>query len=259
MLERMRPEPAWQRKATDEKQLCGVSDMALKRWRRLTILVLSAIALCNDLQAAQPPADEKERQRIARWEPQIAEYEAQDAKQAPPQEANLFVGSSSIRLWKLGDSFGDLPVINRGFGGSQLADSVHYADRLILKHRPKVVVVYAGDNDLAGGKSPETVAADFRALVAKIHAALPETRIAYIGVKPSLKRWNLIESVRKTNALIAEQCQMNPRLVFVDIDKPMLNDEGKPRPELYKTDGLHLTPEGYAVWTELVRPHLIPQ
>jgi lysophospholipase L1-like esterase len=119
--------------------------------------------------------------------------------------------------------------------------------------------VYAGDNDLAGGKSPETVAADFRALVAKIHAALPETRIAYIGVKPSLKRWNLIESVRKTNALIAEQCQMNPRLVFVDIDKPMLNDEGKPRPELYKTDGLHLTPEGYAVWTELVRPHLIPQ
>ena len=206
--------------------------------------------------AADPTADAKEQQRIAKWEPQIAEFEAQDMKQPPPREAVLFVGSSSIRLWKLSDSFGKLPVINRGFGGSQLADSVHYAERLIIKHQPKVVVVYAGDNDLAGGKTPEKVAADFQALVAKVHAALPETRIVYIGVKPSLKRWNLIDQVRQTNALIARQCRQSERLSFVDVDKPMLNEEGKPRPELYQKDGLHLTPAGYAVWTSLVQPHL---
>jgi lysophospholipase L1-like esterase len=168
----------------------------------------------------------------------------------------LFVGSSSIRLWKLADSFGELPVINRGFGGSQLADSVHYAERLILKQRPKVVVVYAGDNDLAGGKSPATVAADFRALVKKIHQSLPDTRIVYIGVKPSLKRWNLIDQVRKTNQLIADQCRAGDRLTFVDVDAPMLGKDGKPRPELYQKDGLHLTAEGYALWTSLVKPLL---
>lgn len=192
----------------------------------------------------------------ARWEKAIADYEAQDRQQAPPQGGAVFVGSSSIRLWKLDRSFPNLPAVNRGFGGSELADSVHFADRLITPHRPRAVVVYAGDNDLSRGVSPEKVADDYRRLAETIRRDLPEARIVYIGIKPSLKRWALIEKVRQANALIREATEADDRQAFVDVDAPMLGDDGQPRPELFAADGLHLSEQGYALWTKLVRPHL---
>ncbi len=191
-----------------------------------------------------------------RWESDIAAYEAMDRKSPPMQDGIVFIGSSSVRLWDVRKSFPDLPVVNRGFGGSQLADSVRYADRILIPYRPKTVVLYAGDNDLAAGKSPEQVLADYKAFVAKVHGALPDTRIVYVAVKPSPKRWALIEKVRETNRLIRAAAEQDPRQVFVDVEKPMLTAEGQPRAELFRADELHLNDEGYKLWTELVRPHL---
>lgn len=199
---------------------------------------------------------QESQKKESRWESQIRAFEAKDQKQAPPQGGIVFVGSSSIRLWNLPKSFPDLPVTNRGFGGSQLADSVQFAERIVLPYRPKVVVVYAGDNDLASGKSPEQVAADFRALVEKVRKALPKTRVVYIAIKPSLARWKLIETIRKANDLISESSKKDSRVILVDVEKEMLGADGRPRPELFKPDGLHLNDEGYAVWARLVRPHL---
>jgi hypothetical protein len=113
-----------------------------------------------------------------RWENEIQAFERQDAKHRPPDNSVLFVGSSSIRLWKLEESFPHLDAINRGFGGLQLADSVHFAERIAVAYRPRLVVLYAGDNDLAAGKKPQQVLADFKQFAAKVKAALPETRIA---------------------------------------------------------------------------------
>src|SRR5262245_12586451 len=135
----------------------------------------------------QKPADGAER--FARWEKAIAAFEEQDRKQPPPRNAYLFAGSSSIRLWNLPRSFPDLEVINRGFGGSQIADTVHFAPRIILKHQPRMVLLYAGDNDLAAGRTPEQVLADFKALVQVVHKELPKTRVAFLSIKPSLARW----------------------------------------------------------------------
>jgi len=191
-----------------------------------------------------------------RWESDIAAYEAMDRKSPPVQDGIVFIGSSSVRLWDVRKSFPDLPVVNRGFGGSQLADSVRYADRILIPYRPKTVVLYAGDNDLAAGKSPEQVLADYKAFAAKVHGALPDTRIVYVAVKPSPKRWALIEKIRETNRLIRAAAEQDPRQVFVDVEKPMLTAEGQPRAELYRPDELHLNEEGYKLWTELVRPHL---
>lgn len=191
-----------------------------------------------------------------RWESDIAAYEAMDRKSPPVQDGIVFIGSSSVRLWDVRKSFPDLPVVNRGFGGSQLADSVRYADRILIPYRPKTVVLYAGDNDLAAGKSPEQVLADYKAFAAKVHGALPDTRIVYVAVKPSPKRWALIEKIRETNRLIRAAAEQDPRQVFVDVEKPMLTAEGQPRAELYRPDELHLNDEGYKLWTELVRPHL---
>lgn len=191
-----------------------------------------------------------------RWESDIAAYEAMDRKSPPVQDGIVFIGSSSVRLWDVRKSFPDLPVVNRGFGGSQLADSVRYADRILIPYRPKTVVLYAGDNDLAAGKSPEQVLADYKAFAVKVHDALPDTRIVYVAVKPSPKRWALIEKIRETNRLIRAAAEQDPRQVFVDVEKPMLTAEGQPRAELYRADELHLNEEGYKLWTELVRPHL---
>ena len=214
---------------------------------RIAAVVLACLALCG----AGAKAAEQDR-----WEADIQAFEAADRDQAPPQDGIVFIGSSSIRMWKLGDYFAELPVVNRGFGGSQLADSVRYADRILLPYKPRVVVLYAGDNDINAGKSPEEVRDDFREFASKVHDALPKTRIVYIAIKPSIARWQLVETMRRANGLIRDVIEKDPRLEYLDIDGPMLGSDGKPRPELFLDDGLHLTPAGYEIWAGLLRPHL---
>ncbi len=193
-----------------------------------------------------------------KWTAAIDALVKNDATTPPPRDAVVFVGSSSIVKWKsLAEDFPGIKTINRGFGGSELADSVFYVERIALPYQPRVVVVYAGDNDLKAGKSPETVAADFQAFRTKIHAALPATRIVFIGIKPSPSRWDIRGKALKANALIAADCAADKkRLTFVDVWQPMLGPNGEPRPELYVADKLHMTPAGYAVWKPLVAPTL---
>ena len=187
-----------------------------------------------------------------KWADAISAFEKLDAEQSPPKDAILFVGSSSIRFWDLKASFPELDAINRGFGGSQMADSVFYVQQLVLKHDPKSVVVYAGDNDIAKGKSPERVFADFAEFVAILSKELPSTQIHYIAVKPSIKRWNLIDKIRFTNQLIEAYCKTHERLHFVDISSGMLMEDGKPNPDMFVKDGLHLNKLGYESWTKKV-------
>ena len=226
---------------------------------RLLAAVLAA-AVCSSSALAQSPQPKfqpkKPEKQQNRWEPRIRAFEAQDKKRPPPEEGILFVGSSSIVGWNLKKCFPDLPALNRGFGGSQVADSVHFAGRIVLPYRPRVIVLYAGDNDVAAGKKPQQVLADYRAFVNKVHAALPKTRIVFVAIKPSLRRWHLVDKMREANRLIRAAAEKDPRLVFVDVDGPMTGADGKPRPELFRKDGLHLNAEGYKLWSDLVRPHL---
>jgi lysophospholipase L1-like esterase len=221
-------------------------------WRRGK-LVAGLIALAA-LIAARGQAAEKPHA----FEQAIQTFEAQDLQTPPPERPILFVGGSSIRLWNLAKWFPNLPVLNRGFGGSQIADSVYFADRIVIKYRPSVIVFYAGDNDLAGGKSPEQVASDFREFVAKVRPALPDTRIIYIAIKPSPARWNQIDRARTANGLIATFAKSDPLVTFIDVEKPMLDSEGNPRSELFVADKLHLNATGYDLWTSLLLPHLKP-
>lgn len=198
---------------------------------------------------AQAAAEDK-------WAAAMQAFAAQDAEAPPARGGIVFVGSSSIRLWNLGTAFPGQPVINRGFGGSQIIDAVRHVDLLVLKHAPKTVVLYAGDNDLAAGKTPAQVLADFKAFVAKVHGALPQARIAFVGIKPSLARWKIVDKVREANRLVRAACDADDRLGFIDVDGPMLGYDGKPRADLFVADGLHLSPKGYALWTTLTRPFI---
>lgn len=214
---------------------------------RITALLCSGILLAHFAKGpAAEPGD--------RWEEEFRRFAEQDQATPPATGGVLFVGSSSIRRWNLAESFPDEKFLNRGFGGSQLADSVQAVDRIILPYRPAVVVVYAGDNDIAAGKSPELVADDFKALVKAIHTGLPTARIIYISIKPSTARWKLVDNIRAANTLIHRHCLHDSRLAFVDLFPSMLGEDGLPRGELLVQDGLHLSPAGYALWTSLVKP-----
>lgn len=193
-----------------------------------------------------------------RWEKDIQAFEEQDRKQPPAKGGIVFVGSSSIRKWDLDASFPGLDALNRGFGGSQFADAVYYAERIIIPYQPRIAVIYDGDNDLASGKSPEWVAADFEALVRKLRFALPKTRLVVLSIKASMSRWNLREAMQQTNALMAGIAKTQPDVVFVDADTPLRGANGEPNPAYFESDRLHLNGEGYAVWAKLISPLLPP-
>lgn len=193
------------------------------------------------------------------WKAEIDKLTAGDASHPPAPGGIVFVGSSSIRLWStLAEDFPGLPVINRGFGGSELADSVFYEDRLVLAYRPRTVVLFAGTNDLWAGKTPEAVQADFQAFHAKLRAALPETRLIYLSITLSPSRARVHDAMRTANRLIAAECAKDPRCTFVDVNTPMAGSNGLPPPELFRDDQLHLKPAGYAIWTKVLAPHLQP-
>ena len=214
------------------------------------LLAFLAMATRSIGAPATAPAD--------RFEKEIAAFEAADRTQPPPKDAVLFIGSSSIRLWKsLAADFPNIAVINRGFGGSQIADSTRYADRIVIPYHPRRVVFYAGDNDLAVGKPPETLLADFEAFVTKVHSELPDVPISYISIKPSPLRWKLVDKMRKANALIEAYIKSGKNLDYIDVFTPMLGPDGQPRPELYRPDHLHMVAKGYELWTSIIAPRLV--
>ncbi len=191
-----------------------------------------------------------------RWASAMAAFEEADRTSPPPQGGVVFTGSSSIRRWDLETSFPGRGYINRGFGGSQISDAIRHIEVLVLKHKPRLVVLYSGDNDIQFGKTAETVFDDVKTFTGKIHAAVPETRIAVISVKPSIARWDKVEEVRKANAMIRNWAMTTDYVGFVDIDGPVLGWDGKPNPDLLIEDGLHMTPAGYEIWAAVLEPFL---
>jgi hypothetical protein len=228
------------------------------RWKIAVGGVASLVLLAGLSVVAYPAYYAWRAQDPAFFADEIAAFAEADAASPPPDAPIVFVGSSSIRLWcTLAADMAPLPVLNRGFGGSQLPHLIHYADETVARYLPRAVVVYAGDNDLDArtGKTAEVVARDFAALVATLHAYVPGARIYYLAIKPSRARWERWPEMQRANALIAERCSGDPRLLFVDVATPLL-EAGEPRDELYRFDGLHLSELGYAEWTRVLRPIL---
>jgi lysophospholipase L1-like esterase len=194
--------------------------------------------------------------KIDRYDKDMQSFAERDRKQPPKQGGILFVGSSTIRMWNLERDFPGMNALNRGFGGSQYAEAVHYFDRVIAPYRPATVVLYDGDNDIAHGKPPEWVYADFEALMRKIRFHLPDTRVIVLSIKPSTARWHQWEKMRQANAMMSDFLGKQQNMHFVDISAPILGPDGKPRPELFEKDGLHLNAAGYAQCALLVKPLL---
>lgn len=192
----------------------------------------------------------------AEWENDMQRFAAEDAQSPPPRGGVVFTGSSSIRLWDtLAQDFPGVPVINRGFGGSELRDSTWYADRTIVPYAPRQILIYAGDNDLNSGRSPQQLRADFIAFVERVRRDLPKAKIAYISTKPSPSRAQLLPAQREANALVqAEATRLG--VDYIDIFTPMLDAGGQPNEALFVEDRLHMNAAGYDIWQRVIAPYV---
>jgi len=212
-------------------------------WLALAFALLGLV----DVQAQDP----------TRFEADIQAFERADLASPPPEDPVLFVGSSSIRVWPdLPGDFPDYPAMNRGFGGSHMSDLLYYFDRIVVPYDPALIVVYEGDNDLAGGKSVDEVYDDYLEFVALVEAQLPTADIAFIATKPSPSRSAYLEVTRQLNERLEALAAGDPHMWFIDIFTPMLNDSGQPRSELFGSDMLHMNTAGYVLWQSVVEPVL---
>lgn len=193
-----------------------------------------------------------------RWEPFIQAFEEQDKTDPPPENAILFTGSSSIVFWRtLKEDMAPLIVINRGFGGSQMFELNMYRDRIVTNYKPKAIVVYEGDNDVAAGKSVNEIVSQYKDFIFHIDKELSTTEIYLIAVKPSIARAAMWETMKDVNMQLKKLADEYAKVHYLDIASPMLQESGLVKEDLFVDDGLHLNAKGYEIWTNVVRPVLI--
>ncbi|HKT27340.1 SGNH/GDSL hydrolase family protein [Dyella sp.] len=191
----------------------------------------------------------------AQWNAAIEAFESSDRANPPPQHAVLFIGSSSIEHWKsVAADFPEVKVINRGFGGSELSDSTYFADRIVKPYHPRAIVLYAGDNDLFDGHTPQQVHDDFVAFVARVRSFDPGVAIAFVAIKPSMARKALLPKIKQANALVRNYASTQKNVTYIDVFTPMLGADGQPQPKWFIEDGLHMNRAGYALWIALLKP-----
>lgn len=222
--------------------------------RRGCLAALAALIWTRSQAQSDSPAEQ-------RWKAELDAFAAADGQRPPVPGGVLFVGSSSIRMWTGLETtaFPEQPVvIRRGFGGSRLSDCADLVHRLVLPYRPRLVVLYAGENDLAEGASPQDLLTHFVWFVQQVRTALPDTRIAYLSIKPSPSRLAHMMAMREANLLVQTHVLAHDDLDFIDVHTSMLDNDGQPRPELYQRDRLHLSTEGYGLWRQVVSAHLRP-
>jgi lysophospholipase L1-like esterase len=218
----------------------------------IKILLLAVLILA--LWSQTSPGAETNH-NFAQWEKDIAAFEQSDLTNPPPKGGVEFIGSSTIRRWNtLARDFPGQPVFNRGFGGSEIADSTHFAPRVIFPYAPRMIVFRAGGNDLWAGKSPEQVFADFQKFTATVHAKLPATEIVFIAWSPTPSRWKQHESEKELNRLVEHFAQQTSHLKYIEAYDLPLGPDGLPRPELFVADQLHFNAKGYKLLADRVRP-----
>ena len=216
--------------------------------RPLVRAAVAALALLATAAGAASP----------RWQSEFTAFAHADETQRPPPGGVVFVGSSSIRLWEgLETAFERFPtVVKRGFGGSTAADCAEHVDSLVAPYRPRIVVLYAGENDLAEGAAADEVASRVRAFIQQVRAAQPTTHIAVVSIKPSPLRAELLPAIREANARIRAILASVPNAQFIDVHSLMLDAEGHPRAELFGADRLHMSAAGYALWRREINARL---
>lgn len=233
-----------------------LSRMLYNQYTRL--LAAALITLTLTACASRPPAPDLPTITPALRDAHTSDIEAfvaSDAQSPPEKGQVLFIGSSSVRMWEsLAEDMAPAPVLNRGFGGSTTPEILAVADRIVFPYEPSVIVYYCGDNDLGTDNTDaESAAAGFIQFADLVHKRLPKTQIFYMSIKPSIARWDNWQAMTRANVLVARYCGKHKHAYYMDLASPLLKN-GKPDPDVFLDDGLHLNSEGYERWTKIVKP-----
>jgi lysophospholipase L1-like esterase len=191
---------------------------------------------------------------------EIQAFKKEDSTRFPAPKQILFIGSSSFNYWKdVQNYFPTHPIINRGFGGSTLLDVISYANDIIFPYKPKQIVIYCGENDLAYSDTvtAQMVLSRFKQLFNMIRKELPGISVAYVSIKPSPSRENLMSKMTEANKLIRSFLKTQKKTAFIDVYHKMLNKKGKPKEEIFGEDQLHMNAKGYAIWQKAIEPYLV--
>jgi hypothetical protein len=222
--------------------------------RRRPLLAFILFALVAPLRLAIAA---ETNHNFAKWEKEIAAFEASDRTNPPPKHCVLFTGSSTIRLWtNLVHEFPDQPAVGRGVGGCEIVDITHFADRIVFPYEPKMILLRCGGNDINAGKSAEEVFADFKEFVATVRAKLPATEIVFISQNPTLARLKQTDKEQALNKFVKDFAKQNPHMQYCEMTDLVLDQDGKVRPELFRADKLHFNDAGNKLMAERVRPFL---
>jgi len=220
-----------------------------------TIIYLLAVLLLS----CSPLRIYRELPEVKAWEPEITGFEQLDRTEVYPDDAVLFAGSSSIRLWTtLAEDMAPYPVIQRGYGGAKFSDFAIYAGRIFTPHKIRAAVIFIA-NDITGienDKSPEEVNKLFLSVLKTFRKTHPDTPFFYIAVTPTSSRWEAWPEISRANKLIRETCEKNRNTYFIETSYGFLNEAGKPDDNLFISDRLHLNREGYSVWSGIIKKEL---
>jgi len=191
------------------------------------------------------------------YEPDVKGVEQRKEKVQNPKI--LFYGSSSIRLWTtLEEDFKEYAPLNMGFGGSTLAACIVYFDRLMKDLHPDILLIYAGDNDLGDGRHPEEVLIFFQQMIVKVRERFGMIPVMFVSVKPSIRRFNILEQIKFTNKIIAAEVEkMDSQVFFINVFDKMLDPKNHPNWSLFQSEGLHINEKGYAIWTSVIKEFMI--
>ncbi|MHA6765755.1 GDSL-type esterase/lipase family protein [Sphingobium ummariense] len=216
---------------------------------------LLGLALATPTLAAQDAPPRINADPVFPFSNEVEAFAKANESGEPLRDATLFLGSSSIRLWNIHGSFPDIGTVNRGFGGATTPDVLHYYSRLLPRAKPRSVVVYVGENDLAEGDTPEKVANGVLTLLRKLRADYPKAHIAYLSLKPSPLRWQLWPRMAAVNMTVAARSRAM-KFDYLDVGRLLLAPDGLPDASLFRQDGLHMNARGYALWTKEVDRYL---
>jgi hypothetical protein len=220
---------------------------------------LLLILLCLAILSCSPVSKYKSLPEVKAWEPEIKKFEQLDSSETYQEKSIVFAGSSSIRLWStLKEDMAPYPVIQRGYGGAKLSDFAVYAERIFDPHPCKAIVIFIA-NDIFGGegdKQPEEVLSLYKNVVKKIRKHHPGTPVFWIAITPTASRWKVWPEIKKANNLIKEYSDKHKNLYFITTDFAFLGEDGKPINEYFRDDQLHLNPDGYAVWSKIIKGEL---
>jgi lysophospholipase L1-like esterase len=224
--------------------------------RALFLSLLTTLAFCGWTPLRADEAAH-ERPDPARFAKSIADFDKSDEESPPAKDGIVFTGSSSVRFWKVTEAFPDLPVLNRGFGGSVANDLVVYADKVVLRYHPKVLVVYTGSNDLHAKLTPAETLSDYTKFLQLVHEKLPQTKVIVCSVKVAPVRASEMSQVKALNGLLEAWVEDKPWITWIESTQYLIGEDGQPIDKLFRsTDHLHLNDEGYAKWNAIVSPVL---